>query len=189
VQNLYEPGQAIRLFVYHECTHISQAMDTLTTVGSLRRAYGPEIVSRIDYVADMIAAHSAAAVFLADRSDAKFRRAFLEAFRDYITLSVHILLRAFPPAGREPKMRRALSLLLTAAKCDLALSGADTLTDATSVAHAAIDEQGGALWAISPDESISCAVKNKPDDVRWIWRNLETAPAGELVDRLASILT
>lgn len=113
--------QAIAMYVFHEITHIAQKFVEHGLAQTLKRAFGPDELSKVDLVADVRAAHCNTIVFAAIQNQFS-ERAYLEILRDNYLLSYELLTKAFSIADADHKKKRALGLLTSAVLVQLALN-------------------------------------------------------------------
>lgn len=113
--------QAVAMYVFHEITHITQRFIEHGLAQNLKRAFGPDELSKLDLVADVRAAHCNTIISAAVQNQFS-ERAYLEILRDNFLLSYQLLTRAFSIKDADHKKKRALGLLTNYVLAELALT-------------------------------------------------------------------
>ena len=112
--------QAASLYLFHEVTHINQRFVEHSLAASMKSAFTPDELSKIDLVADVRAAHCNALIATAIDENAD-TGPYLEAYRNNLMLSYQLLVRAFSIKNADHKRKRALGLLTCVVLCQSAL--------------------------------------------------------------------
>lgn len=145
--------QAIALYVFHELTHITQRFVEHNLAKTLKSAFTPDELSKIDLVADVRAAHCNALIFTA-KTESQSKEVYLKSYRNNLLLSYQLLVGAFSIKDADHKKKRALGLLTNVALCHSALqsTGEDAdrrLALAVRPAFTSVDQDGGGVVALT----------------------------------------
>lgn len=111
--------RATALYVFHEITHITQKFVEHELAKSMKAAFTPDELSKIDLVADIRAAHCNALISTAIEGNSD-PGVYLNAYRDNLHLSYQLLVRAFSIKDADHKKKRSLGLLTNITLCQSA---------------------------------------------------------------------
>ncbi|WP_269715005.1 hypothetical protein [Caulobacter sp. NIBR2454] len=166
VENLFpiEPGespgaleeiirQAVALYVFHEITHITQKFMEHELAATMKVAFSPDELSKIDLVADVRAAHCNALIDTAKQENLD-RNAYLESYRNNLLLSYQLLVRAFSLKDKDHKKKRALGLLTNVVLTQGAITSVGgeatrRMELAVKPAFTSVDLDGGTIVALT----------------------------------------
>jgi len=145
--------QAIALYVFHEITHITQKFVEHELAKTMKAAFSPDELSKIDLVADVRAAHCNALISTAIDGDLE-RKGYLESYRNNLLLSYQLLVRAFSVKDADHKKKRALGLLTNVVLTQSALNANGEDADrrmelAVKPAFTSVDPVGGTIVALT----------------------------------------
>ena len=145
--------QGIRLYVFHEVTHIKQQFIEHGLAKSIKRAFTPDELGKIDLVADVSAAHCNAAVLSVIDDDIEVNH-YLERYLNSLLLSYELLTRAFLIKDADHKRKRALGLLTGAVLTQVALRSEGSNFDkylgiAIRPAYTSVDKEDGCVVGLT----------------------------------------